>query len=139
MTRTGAAAVLLALAIIAASCGGPAPVTTAPASAPGLAEVHVISAEVTPGRAGNAILTFAAHNAGAETDTVVGASCTCSGDAELVGDGSIEPQATGLFNQDGPHVVLHDLERGLHVGDGVDVTLTFEQAGEIDLTAEIAR
>jgi copper(I)-binding protein len=137
-TTTAAALAAVGLAIVAGACGADT-VTTAPAITPGLAEVHVISAEVTPDRAGDAILTFAAHNAGAATDTLVAASCTCAEAAELVGDGSIEPQATGLFNEDGPHVVLRDLEGGLRVGDGVDVTLTFEQAGEVDLTAEIAR
>jgi copper(I)-binding protein len=100
--------------------------------------VHVISAEVTPERGGDGLLTFAAHNAGPETDTLVGASCRCAEDAELVGVGSIDPQVTVIFNADGPHVELRSLEEGLRPGDGVDVTLTFEHAGEVEVKAEVA-
>lgn len=129
-----AAAVLGCVVAFVACDGEP----SAPPSSPAAQEVHVISVELTPsGKRG--ILTFAAHNAGATTDTLVAASCTCATDAEVVGDATIESQRTTLFTADGPHVSLRDLDRRVDPGASVDVVLTFELAGDVPLTAEVVR
>jgi copper(I)-binding protein len=129
--RTAAAVFGCVVALVA--CGGE---PSAPPSSPAAQEVHVISVELTPTEQ-QGILTFAAHNAGPTTDTLVAASCTCATDAEVVGDATIESQQTALFTADGPHVSFADLDRGVDPGASVDVVLTFELAGDVPLTAEV--
>jgi len=127
------------LAVVAASCGGDGTAPYGPTTSPAAAEVHVLGAEIAPETGADAILAFAAHNAGAETDTLEAASCICAEGTTVEGDAAITPQETAIFNADGPHVVLEGVDRSVRPGDFVDVTLTFANAGDVAVTAEVVR
>lgn len=130
MRRARTPAVLLSMVALAA-CDAAIP-PSSPSVAP---EVHVVSATLAPdGRGG--ILTFAAHNAGAETDTLTAAACSCDGPGRIVGDAAIQSQETALFAADGPHVEFRRLDLPA-AGSFVDVSLTFEHAGDVAVTAEV--
>jgi copper(I)-binding protein len=126
-----------ALLALAACSGETSKQLTSVASPP--AEVHVIAATITVGKGGDAILGFAAHNAGYTADRLVGAACTCAERAEIVGPSEIEPEETGLFGPTGDHVILHGMDPGVSVGDFVDVVVTFELAGDVATQAEVVR
>jgi copper(I)-binding protein len=118
------------------ACGGTSdPAATVPAAAP---EVHVLEATVAV-RGDGATLGFAAHNAGTATDDLVAASCACAERARTVGDTSIDSQQTVVFSAEGPHVRLAGLDPGLEPGGFTDVTLTFAEAGDVVVPAEIVR
>lgn len=133
MRRAPRATAVVLLAIIAAACSGTTTTTTPPASP----AVHVIDAKVTLEGHHEATLGFAAHNAGGETDTLVGAACPCASSADVVGPATIDTEVTGLFGSNGPHVELHGVKASVHVGGFVDVTLTFANAGDVDTEAEV--
>ena len=97
--------------------------------------VHVIDATVRLSGGGDAILSFAAHNAGAADDTLEQVTCRCADGAEIEGDATIGPEETALFTSKGPHVTLTGFDGA--VGDSVDVTLTFANAGREVVTAEV--
>jgi hypothetical protein len=50
---------------------------------------------------------------------------------EVPADGSVELKPGGL------HIMLLDVKKTLAVGDTIEVTLTFENAGEVTATAEV--
>lgn len=50
---------------------------------------------------------------------------------EVPADGSVELKPGGL------HIMLLDVKKTLAVGDTIEVTLTFENAGEVTVTAEV--
>jgi len=91
---------------------------------------------VRPSRGGDAILSFAAHNAGAAPDTLERADCRCADGAEVEGDATIAPEETASFTADGPHVTLTGFDRA--PGDVVNVTLTFANAGEQIVEADVS-
>ena len=123
---------LVALLLLAACSSEP----TAPPSSPAAPFVHVTAATVRPSLAGDAILSFAAHNAGAAPDTLEGADCRCAEEAEVDGDATIAPEQTALFTADGPHVSFTGFDGA--VGGFVNVTLTFANAGEQVVQAEVS-
>jgi copper(I)-binding protein len=134
MRRVAAAAVVMAFTMTA--CGGTSePSATVPGIAP---EVHVLEAIVAV-RGDKATLGFAAHNAGTGTDTLVAASCGCAERARTVGDTSIDSQETAVFSAEGPHVRLTGVDPGLEPGGFTDVTLTFAEAGDVVVPAEVVR
>ena len=124
------AAPLVALLLAACSSEPSAPPTSPPAPF-----VHVIEATVRPSRGGDAILSFAAHNAGAAPDTLERADCRCAEDTEVEGDATIAPEQTAVFTADGPHVTFTGFDGD--VGGFVNVTLTFANAGEQVVKAEV--
>jgi copper(I)-binding protein len=124
---------LLTLTVVAASCSRDTTITTPPVPP----VVHVVDAKLTLEGTHQAILGFAAHNAGGATDTLVAAACPCASSADIVGSASIDPEGTGLFGPNGPHVELHGLRGNVHAGGFVDVTLTFAQAGDVDTEAQV--
>jgi copper(I)-binding protein len=126
------AASLVALLLAACSSEPSAPPTSPPAPF-----VHVIEATVRPSRGGDAILSFAAHNAGAAPDTLERADCRCAEDTEVAGDVTIAPEQTAAFTADGPHVTFTGFDG--EIGDVVKVTLTFANAGEQVVDADVTR
>jgi copper(I)-binding protein len=100
-------------------------------------------------RAGAAYMII--HNSGSEADRLLGASTDAAATVELhettEADGmmqmapvaAIEVPAGGqaALAPGGFHVMLIDLTRELRAGDQVTLTLTFEKAGPIEVTAEV--
>ncbi|HYJ61538.1 MAG TPA: hypothetical protein VE032_08765 [Actinomycetota bacterium] len=130
MTRAAAAVLLVALVgACSSSTPTPPPATGAPV-------VHVIEASVRRQGGGEALLTFVAHNAGALPDTLTAVSCACARSADIGGDATIGPEETVLFGPDGPHVTLSGFDGAS--GDAVDVTLSFANADDEVVTAEVA-
>ena len=126
----------VAMTLALTACGGATP-TTGPGTPAPSPQVHVLAMSIDPGPGRDAVLSFSAHNAGGEPDSLVDASCRCATRAELVVTGQIRPEETGLFGPNGDHVVLHGVDRGLAEGDTVDVTLTFDRAGAVTVPAEV--
>jgi len=100
-------------------------------------------------RAGAAYMII--HNGGSQADRLLSATTDAAGTVELHEttevDGmmqmapvtAIEVPAGGQAElaPGGLHVMLIDLTRELKAGDQVELTLTFENAGEIKVTAEV--
>ena len=144
-TAVPAGVVLLALALLP-SCTGGGSTGTSPGN--GLAqmppEVHVLGATATPEGRHGAVLTFAAHNAGTDTDTLTGVECSCGGTATILQGGTapvdgidIAPDENHLFGPHGDLVRLDDVAIPLKAGEFVSLTLTFTNAGEVRADAEI--
>jgi len=143
--RTGS--VVFALALLA-SCGGGGGTSTS--SSTGLAglppEVHVIAATVTPGGDGTAVVSFAAHNAGSATDRLTGVTCECGGSATILQGGStavdgidIAPDENHIFEPGGDVVELRDVTATLKKGSYVGLTLTFQNAGDVQTDAKVTK
>ena len=130
MTRAPAAVLLL---VLVGACSSS---TSTPPPATGAPVVHVIDASVRRHAGGEALLTFAAHNAGVLPDTITAVSCACARSADIVGDATIGPEQTALFGPHGPHVTLRGFDGA--PGDSVDVTLSFANAEDEVVTAEVA-
>jgi len=94
---------------------------------------------------------FVVVNDGDTADTLVGASADVTGRVEIhetvMQDGEAEMQPVEsiaipageemTFEPGGYHVMLFDLAEPLAVGDTVSLVLTFEEAGEIEVDAEV--
>ena len=91
-------------------------------------------------------------NAGDDADTLIGASTSVAERAELhthIKDGDvirmreveggfdIEAQGARKLERGGDHVMLMGLTQQLDVGSQIEVTLTFEQAGDIVVTLPV--
>ena len=142
MKHTGRWLLALALGVLLAAC--------APAAQTGITITDAF-ARTSPmmDRAGAAYMTI--HNNGSEADRLLSASTDAAGTVELHEttevDGmmqmspvaAIEVPAGGQAElaPGGFHVMLIDLTRELKAGDQVELTLTFEKAGEITVTAEV--
>lgn len=132
-----------ALLFLLVACGGDAS-SAIPSDLGGDAppEVHVSSAAVVP-HGDIADVTFALHNAGPETDALVGASCACASSAELRdGKESVDrvplpSEEMVFFSVKGFHVVLLGLGADLRPGDAVTLELTFATAAPATVEAEI--
>lgn len=139
------AAVVLTMA--AASCGSGSPAATGDGLGDLPAEVHVLNAWTPPTTGDNASLYFQAHNAGAQTDRLVGASCDCAFGAEVhemaggamqpVAGVDVPPDTQVTFGPGGYHVLLIGLDGPLKAGDFITVTFGFELAGEVTVDAEV--
>lgn len=100
-------------------------------------------------RAGAAYMII--HNGGTQADRLLSASTAAAGTVELHQttemDGMLQmaPVAAIEVPADGQaelapggfHVMLIDLTQALQAGDEIELTLTFEKAGEINVTAEV--
>jgi copper(I)-binding protein len=100
----------------------------------------------------DAELRMAIVNGGQETDTLVGIEGEGFGDAEIrtsgasgasTGGGSgdeieIPSDTTVFVGEDDTTVTLTDLEESLTTGQYLDLTLTFENAGEVDMQVTVA-
>jgi copper(I)-binding protein len=82
-------------------------------------------------------------NGGQEDDTLTGVDGEGFGDAEIDADGEDEvviPADESVFiGSDGDaEITLTDLDEGLTPGQYLELTLTFEQAGEVDIRVTVA-
>ena len=94
---------------------------------------------------------FMVENTGAEADRLVSAVSDAAGVVEVHETTMVEGTAqmgevegvdipaggTVTFEPGGYHVMLMEIPEPLGVGAQIDVTLTFEQAGDVGVTAEI--
>lgn len=94
---------------------------------------------------------FAVDNASDEADALIGASADVEGRVEIhetvMLDGEAEMQpvdsvqipAAGemAFEPGGYHVMLFDLQEPLAIGDTISLVLTFENAGDVEIDAEV--
>jgi copper(I)-binding protein len=94
---------------------------------------------------------FMVENTGTEADRLVGASSDAAGVVQVhettMVDGTasmgevegVDVPAGGsvTFEPGGYHVMLMEIPEALEVGSSIDVTLSFEGAGDLDVTAEI--
>lgn len=133
---------LLLLVASACGAGGSEQAPTGLADLP--PEVHVLAATVTPEGRHGAVLAFAAHNAGAETDTLTGLVCSCGGTATILEGGTqqvdgidIAPDENHLFGPNADFVRLRGVTIPLRAGNFVSLTLTFANAGEVRTDAEV--
>jgi len=83
------------------------------------------------------------RNEGTQPDRLLGASSATAGRVELLHDGRPETLPLGAGAQaplrhTGPwQLALRDLKTPLKLGDTVSVTLRFERAGEVKVTADV--
>ncbi len=94
---------------------------------------------------------FMVENSGTEDDRLVAASSDAAGVVQVhettMADGTatmaevegVDVPAGGsvTFEPGGYHVMLMEIPEALEVGSSIDVTLSFEGAGDVDVTAEI--
>jgi periplasmic copper chaperone A len=144
-----AVAALATLALVAAACGSDDGGT--PAGETGMNEDTIHVADIwarSPSRDVAAVY-FTAHNGAEEADRLVAVSTPAAGRAEMhetvevggqmqmspVDSIEIGPDEEVVFEPGGYHVMLFDLTAPLEVGNMIDVTLTFENAGDIRVEA----
>jgi periplasmic copper chaperone A len=111
---------------------------------------HPYARPTPPGaRTGGAYLTI--ENRGGTADRLIGVATPVAGAAEIhsmtmdgnvmrmraVGAVDIPPHAITALKPGGYHVMLLDLKRPLAAGETVPLSLTFEKAGTIDVTARV--
>jgi copper(I)-binding protein len=136
---------LLVVALGLTACGGG---TSAPTGLGNTAVVHAYAATVTPGDGDTAEVSLALHNAGEETDQLVGVSCSCAAGAEihLVDAGGDQGPVSAIplppgeevrFVPGANHIVLAGLTEPLEEGDAVTLELTFEKAEPAIVTATV--
>lgn len=151
MTRATALllSALLALLAVAACGSGSSASPTAPAGGP----LTVKDAWARPAAAGaDTAVYFTIVNGKVDADTLTGVSTTAAQSASLhetmaQGSGmtgmqpvtsvSIPGGGTVQFAPGGYHVMLTGLKQALNVGDQVQITLTFTQAGSVPVTATV--
>ena len=133
------------LLLLAAVVAGPA------AAADGIEVVHPWARPTIPDRPGAVYLGI--HNAGDAPDTLVGARAEGVGAVELhrseEKDGvmtmspveAVEIPAGGMahFGPGGLHLMLFDIESPLKAGESLELTLEFEQAGEVPVSVAVTR
>jgi copper(I)-binding protein len=91
----------------------------------------------------DADLRLAIVNSGEEEDTLTGIEGEGFGDAEIDADGedeiAIPADGTVFVGSDGDaEITLTDLDEGLTPGQYLQLTLTFEQAGDVDIRVTVA-
>ena len=105
----------------------------------------------TPGGARNAAVYMEIASKGMAGDKLVGAKSDAAGRAELhnhihesgvmkmrrVEAIDVPPGKSVTLEPGGLHLMLFDLKRPLKAGDKLDLTLVFEKAGNIDVTATV--
>ena len=139
---------LAVIAVLVTACGGSGGTSLPTDLAGTTSEVHVFSATVTPETADTASAAMALHNAGAESDRLVGVMCTCATGAEIHGgsangdEGPVDgvrlpPDTVVIFGPGGPHIVLVGLTQPLHAGDTVTLALTFSNAEPTTAVADV--
>lgn len=143
---------LLGVGVIAAvmlsACGGRGPATSASPTG-GLTdpppEVHVTGATITPTAGGRALVTFAAHNAGSQTDRLLRVVCECGGTATLLDADGTPADGVDIASEEmlvlGPGSAIVEIEalpQPLEPGSFVGLQVTFALAGEVLTEAEVA-
>lgn len=127
-------------------------VAAAVAQAPTV-EVQHAWARATPGGAKTAALYMTLVNKGTADDRLVSVSTPVAGRAGLhatttdngvmrmrpVAALDVKPGTPTVLKPGGYHVMLMDLKRPLVAGQSFAVALTFEKAGEIDVTAVVEK
>jgi protein SCO1/2 len=117
----------------------------------GSAEVHVAGAWARSTTPETAAVYFYAHNSGPETDRLIGVTSAVAGRAELletvVADGTEEVRAVEAveippgddvsFEPGGYQVVLLELAEPLAGDTTIDLTLSFERAGEVPVSVVV--
>lgn len=124
-----------------------------PAMADGGMTVTQAWARATPGNVKTGAIYLTATNNGASADRLIGASSPAAEKAELhemsmdngimkmrpVKSLAIAPGKSLVLKPGGYHVMLTGLKAPLKEGDTVPLTLQFEKAGAIAVTAQIAK
>jgi copper(I)-binding protein len=105
----------------------------------------VTGATITPTGEGTATITFGAHNAGTDTDQLLGVTCDCGGSARVLGpDGDdvdgvdIAPEETLFLGPGTATVEIRGIPAPLEPGSFVGLTVEFANAGEVVTDAEVA-
>lgn len=125
----------------------------APAFADGGISVTQVWGRATPGNVPTGALYLTITNKGAAPDHLVGASTPAAKQAELhqmiMNNGVMEmrpvpsleimPGKSLVLAPNGYHVMLTGLKAPLKEGQSVPLTLTFEKAGTVKVTAKIAK
>lgn len=132
--------------VVLTACGGGGTTSSSTGLAGLPPEVHVIAATVTPSGEGTAVVAFAAHNAGSATDRLTGVTCECGGSATILQGGStavdgidIAPDENHIFEPGGDVVNLQGLTAPLTSGTYVGLTLTFQNAGDVQTDAKVTK
>ncbi|HEX6843553.1 MAG TPA: copper chaperone PCu(A)C [Actinomycetota bacterium] len=143
--RLAALVALLAATAIACGTGSVSGTTSGGLAGDPSPVVHVTGATITPTADGTATLVFGAHNAGGQTDRLVGVSCGCGGTATLLDaegdpvDGvDIAPEETVFLGPGSATVELAGFDDPLTPDSFVAITVTFELAGDVQTDAEVA-
>src|SRR5205823_8427724 len=111
---------------------------------------HPYARATPPGaRSGGAYLTI--ENRGGTADRLIHVATPVAGEAEVhsmsmegnvmrmraISAVDVPPHATTTLKPGGYHIMLLDLTRPLVPGEAIPLTLTFERAGTIDVTARV--
>jgi copper(I)-binding protein len=130
-------AVLAGLALVA--CGGD-DLPTDGGLVGTAAEVHVYDAWVAQTGDETADVSMRVHNAGAQDDRLLAATCACEATVEIDGALVVGPDEEVVMAPGGtPGLSLTDLTEDLPRGDFVALTLTFEHAGDVVTDVEIRK
>jgi periplasmic copper chaperone A len=143
---------VLALSLVATSCGDDEAEPATPADGGDEATITVTDAWARSPMPDRGAVYFMVSNQGTVADRLVGAAVADvggiveihetimeEGQAEMRPVEAVEIPAGGsvAFEPGGYHVMLLDLDAPLDVGDMLEVTLTFEAAGDVDVSAEV--
>jgi periplasmic copper chaperone A len=116
-------------------------------------EVDHAWARATPGGAKTAAIYLTLVNKGTAPDRLMAAATSAAGKAEIhsttedngvmrmrpVDSIEVKPGMPVTFKPGGYHVMLMDLKAPLKEGQQVPLTLTFEKAGKVDVTAAVEK
>jgi copper(I)-binding protein len=119
----------------------------------GTVRIGEVWARATPGAAKTGAVYLSIINAGSIPDRLISITTPAADRAEThtmkmengvmemrpLGPVTIEPGKTVVFAPDGNHIMLTGLKAPLKEGGTLPLTLTFEHAGNRDVTASIAR
>jgi copper(I)-binding protein len=145
MNRRFVAFIALALALVAAACGGSMTSTTPPVT--DVSDVHIFAASVEAAPPSGGVVQVVAdlHNASDAKDALVSVSCSCGGTATLFEPGATKPatsialpsQKVVLFGPRGARIELSGLAQPLAVGSTVGLTFSFQTAAPASATAAV--
>ena len=144
--------ILALFTALLAACALPAPPQEQPALTGDALRVENAWARPSPMTAGNGAVYLTIVNPTDQADRLVAADSPAAENVELhetVNDGGVmrmeprpegfpvEPKSIVELKPGGKHVMLLGLKEPLEVGQEIQVTLTFEKAGEITVTAPV--
>lgn len=145
---------MIAMATLALLALGLSPALSACAGQPGAAQsITIADAWARPGEAGGtSAIYFVIDNPGTEEDSLLAAQTDAAQSAELHRSAMDDHGAMSMEHQEqvpvpaggkvefapgGLHVMLVGLDEALQPGDNLSLTLTFEKAGEMNLTVPV--
>ncbi len=152
LTQIGLVLALLALLLTACTLSAPPQAQEQPALTGDALRVENAWARPSPMAAGNGAVYLVIVNPTDQADRLVAADSSAAENVELhetVNDGGVmrmEPRPEGFpvdpksiveLKPGGKHIMLLGLKAPLEVGQEIQVTLTFEKAGEISVTAPV--